>query len=311
MGACGTKGKQGEKEKKPGSTTPLSNRSGRRESQDSGRAQQQQQQQQQHHHHHSHHGQRAAPPPQAVDQNALPKLPSRRDDFECIGVEQLVGKQKDQADQLMNSIAVQQCLEVTIRLLRDGAPVNIMDSDGDTPLCHAIVGPAFQTPRGFAVLEYLATPQVLITSPQCLTLCGLLGRVKAMRRLIALGARPTGGELCACVANRDEDEEVETFESVEGQKALEELMQVLSVDEVDEEGFTPLLLACKNAKHRSALFFIARGADVTRRDASKCLPLHHAVSMDETKEAVWVPFFPLSGGFFLPLFFVSLGVSLL
>ena len=222
-----------------------------------------------------------------VDQNQIPVLP-RRMERDCIAVDKIGLNKRDFALRLIQAVAVEQSLEATYIALKQHPDPNVFDADGDTPLCHAIVAPSFHTPRGLTLLKYLATPQVLQESPQALTLCGVMGRVKAAELLLSLDAQVTGDELCATMASKSEEDDEETFESEQGQLVLRQLLKASheSLNEADDEGFTPLHLACKNGKPVSGALFVEEGSSLVLEDADSCLPIHHAMALDETKAAV-------------------------
>eukprot|EP01061_Rhynchopus_euleeides_P040108 TRINITY_DN68906_c0_g1_i1.p1 TRINITY_DN68906_c0_g1~~TRINITY_DN68906_c0_g1_i1.p1 ORF type:complete len:182 (+),score=53.94 TRINITY_DN68906_c0_g1_i1:62-547(+) len=88
------------------------------------------------------------------------------------------------------------------------------------------------------------------------------------------------------MANKSDEDDNETFESEQGQAVIGAFLEACSINEADEEGFPPLHLACKNGRPVSALLFVSKGASIVQQDSEKCLPIHHAMSLDETDAAV-------------------------
>ncbi|KAJ9461008.1 hypothetical protein DIPPA_30582 [Diplonema papillatum] len=192
---------------------------------------------------------------------------------------------------LMNSVAVVQDLEACIECLMRGADPNILDSEGDGPLHHAIVAPEFHTTRGLAVIRHLATEGILEEAPHALMLAAHASRVRAAALLLSLNCPVLGGEVPAAMSHVSEEDDVESFESAEGQQVLNAIIDRCpeAVNEPDDEhGDTPLTLALINGKPACALILLKRKASTTTPDSAKRLPIHNVMALQESDKSVRV-----------------------
>eukprot|EP01064_Diplonema_japonicum_P028259 TRINITY_DN4291_c0_g1_i3.p1 TRINITY_DN4291_c0_g1~~TRINITY_DN4291_c0_g1_i3.p1 ORF type:complete len:317 (+),score=42.97 TRINITY_DN4291_c0_g1_i3:78-1028(+) len=230
----------------------------------------------------------SSPGPQAIAvvklEDTPAVLPEKDDTGNCSRVADLRGRRQELGMRLMVAVGIDQNPEMCIKLIKEGSPCNIIDSEGDSPLHHAIVAPAFHTVRGLSVISFLATKPVLQEAPHALQLAMFSGRVKAASLLLSLNAPITGAEIVAVASQVSEEDDKESFETTEGISILKKILTRCpeAVHEEDDHGDTPLHLALKNGKPKIALCLLNNGASHTQPDPKGCLPIHNTMCLEET-----------------------------